>query len=245
MSASAGPTQRRSKRSPKLEEIMTHTLHRYGRPEDFRDDYIVTGMPARGYNDKNCVDKLQTFLRAALRHDPINIGNSKKGAAHRATKNLRPTVHWKRDHSPHPERVIEEIDTPTTVSAVFDNYEGMRAFVAELKELDLGLSINISGVALEADRCCQEVGLTRHSIEFSLGFQGATEKMPEDTARRLATMCGHGMVSANLSKKMLEWVRAGRRTPEEACAYMARFCVCGSFNPTRAVRVLEEAAEGR
>jgi len=224
---------------------MTHTLHRYGRPEDFADDYIVTAMPARGYNDKNCVEKQKTFLRTALAHGPINIGNSKKGAAHRATKDLRPTVHWRRDHSPDPEWVIEEIDEPTTVSAVFDNYDAVRAFVAELKELDLGLSVNISGVAVVADRCCKEVGLTRHSIEFSLGFQGATEKMPDDASRRLATMCGHGMVSATLSQKMIEWVRSGRRTPEQACTYLARFCVCGSFNPTRAERVLAEASKGR
>ena len=224
---------------------MTHTLHRYGRPADLRDDYIVTAMPARGYNDASSVPKQKDFLRTALKHGPINIGNSKKGAAHRATKDLRPTVHWSRDHSPDPAWVIEEIDQPTTVSAVFDNYEAMRAFVAELKELELGLSVNISGVATEADRCCREVGLTRHSIEFSLGFQGATEKMPDDASRRLTTMCGHGMVSANLSKKMLEWVRSGRRSPAEACAYMARFCVCGSFNPARAERVLREAAEGR
>jgi len=224
---------------------VTHTLHRYGRLEDFADDYIVTAMPARGYNDENSVAKLKTFLRTALEHGPINIGNSKKGAARRATKDLRPTAHWSRDHSPDPERVIEEIDEPTTVSAVFDNYDAVRAFMAALKELDLGISVNISGVAVEADRCCREIGLTRHSVEFSLGFQGATEKLPEDASRRLATMCGHGMVSANLSKKMIEWVRSGRRTPEQACAYMARFCVCGSFNPARAERVLEEAAEGR
>jgi len=222
---------------------MTHTLHRYGRPEDFTDDYIVTAMPARGFNDANCVAKLKTFLRTALEHHPINIGNSKKGASHRATKDLRPTVHWNRDHSPHPERVIEEIDAPTTVSAVFDDYEGVLSFVAALKELDLGLSVNISGVAVEAERCCHDVGLTRHSIEFSLGFQGATEKMPDSAARRLATMCGHGMVSADFTSKMIDWVRSGRRTPEQACAYMARFCVCGSFNPARAERVLREVVD--
>lgn len=224
---------------------MTHTLHRYGRPEDFRDDYVVTAMPARGFNDRGCVPKLKAFLRAALRHGPVNIGNSKKGGALRATRDLRPSVHWMRDHTPDPEAVIEEVDAPTTVSAVFDRYEAVRGFLAELKELDLGLSVNVSGVAEEARTCCREVGLTRHSVEFSLGFQGATEKMPDDVPRRLATMCGHGMVSSTLSKKMVEWVRSGRRTPEQACAYMARFCVCGSFNPARAERVLRECAAGR
>ena len=32
----------------------------------------------------------------------------------------------------------------------------------------------------------------------------------------LSTMCGHGMVSHNLAKKMIDWVKEGRRTPEQA-----------------------------
>ena len=223
---------------------MTHTLHRYGRPPDFADDYIVTAMPARGFNDQSSVPKQRKFLETALKYQPVNIGNSIKGSAYRTTKDLRPTVHWSRDDSPRPEAVIAEVDRPTTVSAVFDNYEAVRDFVAELRDLDLGLNVNISGVASEALTCCREIGLTRHSVEFSLGFQGATEKMPDDAPRRLATMCGHGMVSGTLSKKMVEWVRSGRRTPEQATVYMARFCVCGSFNPARAERVLREATAG-
>ena len=223
---------------------MTHTLHRYGKPEDFADDYIVTAMPARGFNDEGCVPKQQAFLRKALEHNPVNIGNSIKGAAHRATKDMRPTVHWHRDHSPDPDAVIEEVGRPTTVSAVFDNLEAVQAFVADLKELDLGLSINVSSMFESAKECCDAVGLTRHSVEYSLGFQGATEKLPQEKTRRLATMCGHGMISATMASKMEEWVRSGRRTPEQACAYLARFCACGSFNPSRAERILAEVARG-
>ncbi len=54
-------------------------------------------------------------------------------------------------------------------------------------------------------------------------------------------MCGHGMVSPNLTRKMLEWVREGRRTKEQAAAYLGRFCSCGVCNPARAVRLLEAA----
>ena len=57
----------------------------------------------------------------------------------------------------------------------------------------------------------------------------------------LSTMCGHGMVSHSLAKKMIDWVKEGRRTPEQAVTYMARFCSCGVFNPSRAKRVLEDA----
>jgi hypothetical protein len=60
----------------------------------------------------------------------------------------------------------------------------------------------------------------------------------------LSTMCGHGMVSHGLAKKMIDWVKEGRRTPEQAAGYLARFCSCGVFNPARAARVLERAARG-
>jgi hypothetical protein len=219
---------------------MTHTLHRFGRGDDFDDDYIVTAMPARGFNDRDCVPKQKAFLRAALKHGPVNIGNSIKGAAHRAAKNVHPTVHWRRDDAPDPEAVIAEVDRPATVSAVFDNFGATRAFLQELKEMDLGLSVNVSGDFRRAAACARECGLTRHSVEYSLGFQGATDRLADDRTLRLAAMCGHGMVSATFAKQMLDWVRGGRRTPERACAHMARLCACGSFNPSRAERILRE-----
>jgi hypothetical protein len=48
-------------------------------------------------------------------------------------------------------------------------------------------------------------------------------------------------VSASLAKKMIDWVKEGRRTPEQAATYMQRFCSCGVFNPSRARRLLEQA----
>jgi hypothetical protein len=36
-------------------------------------------------------------------------------------------------------------------------------------------------------------------------------------------------------------VKEGRRTPEQAVTYMARFCSCGVYNPSRAKRILEDA----
>ena len=60
---------------------------------------------------------------------------------------------------------------------------------------------------------------------------------------KLATMCGHGMVAGSLAKKMIDWVKEGRRTPEQAASYMTRFCSCGVFNPARAKRILIEASQ--
>ena len=71
---------------------MTHTLHRFGRYEDLADDFIVTAMPARGFNDKNAVPKQKQFLQTALKYKPVNIGNSIKGAQHRSSRHLNPAV---------------------------------------------------------------------------------------------------------------------------------------------------------
>jgi hypothetical protein len=117
----------------------------------------------------------------------------------------------------------------------------MQGFIRDIQNANLGVSVNISAPIEEADRCCRDTGITRHSVEYSLGFCGRVDRMPDATVLELSTMCGHGMVSANFAKKMLEWVKENRRTSEEAARYMARFCVCGVFNIARAERILSEA----
>jgi hypothetical protein len=229
---------------------MTNTLHRYSEhyapaappdAEPVRDDYIVFAMASRGINDDDLIEKYRTFLRLALKHQPVNIGDATKGGSLRPRPNLNPSAHWRRDHRADPEQVIADVEGHTTVAAVFDNYAAMVNFVADLKAARLGISINISAPIDEARRCCQDTGIARHSVEYSVGFSGRLDKLPDATTLELSTMCGHGMVSANFAKKMLDWVRENRRTPEEAARYMARFCSCGVFNITRAERIMKRA----
>jgi nitrogenase molybdenum-iron protein alpha/beta subunit len=154
---------------------------------------------------------------------------------------MSPFNHWTRDMTPDLEEVVRGLDAPTTVAAVFDNRAAAVDFLKKVKEADLGMSINISTSVENAEACCHEVGIPRHSVGYSLGFEGKTEKLPNTQTMLLSTMCGHGMVSHSLAKKMIDWVKEGRRTPEQAVTYMARFCSCGVFNPSRAKRVLEDA----
>ncbi len=51
-------------------------------------------------------------------------------------------------------------------------------------------------------------------------------------------------LARNLVKKLLDRVKEGRRTPEEATRYLARFCSCGVFNASRAERIFEKARTG-
>ena len=232
---------------------MTNTLHRWSEHYAFErgsgaapveNNYTVFARPTRNLNDDDLVKKSRTSARLALRHTPVNIGDATKGGALRPQPHLNPLAHWRREHRPDPERVINEIDGPTTMSAVFSRFEDMEAFVRDLRDADLGVSINISAPMDAARRCCQEAGIKRHSVEYSLGFQGRVERLPDRVVLEIGTMCGHGMISHNLVKKLLEWVKEGRRTPDEATRYLARFCSCGVFNATRAEQIFEKARTG-
>lgn len=232
---------------------MTNTLHRYcdhyaverhagARPVE--NDYIVFAMASRNLNDDNLVEKYRTFIRLALRRNPVNVGDATKGGLYRPQPALNPLAHWRRDQRPDPERLIQEISGHTTVAAVFSTFEEMAAFVKDLTAANLGVSINISAPMDAARRCCEAAGIRRHSVEYSLGFQGRVDRLPDKTVLEISTMCGHGMVSHNLARKLLDWIKEGRRTPEQATKYLARFCICGVFNTTRAQEIFERARTG-
>ena len=220
---------------------MTNTLHRYGDAESFYDDYIVFAIPSRGKNDQGSVPKLKQFLEMALPYHPVNLGDAIHGGALRPCRDMQPTSHWKRDMTPDFRAVIEGVDAPTTVAAVFDKRENAEDFVKSVKAADLGLCVNISTSIDGAEQCCHMANQPRHSVGYSLGFQGKTEKLPNSQVLMLTTMCGHGMIGTNMARKMIDWVKEGRRTPEQAVTYLARFCSCGVYNPSRAKRILEEA----
>lgn len=224
---------------------MTNTLHRFGTAESFQDDYIVFAIASKGRNDEGALEKLRRFLRIAVEFKPVNLGDAIHGGALRPSKEMNPSAHWRRDAAPDFTRVIAGLDAPTTVAAVFDNRVAAEDFVAAVKAADLGLSVNISTSIDGAEQCCFAAGMPRHSVGYSLGFQGATSKLPDENVLLLSTMCGHGMVSHALAKKMIDWVKEGRRTPEQAAACLTRFCSCGVFNPARAARLLDRAARGK
>jgi len=220
---------------------MTNTLHRYGNKENLHNDFIVFAIPCRGYNDENSVPKLKRFLRLACKYKPINLGDGSHGGIFRPSKALNPLAHWVRKSDADFESVIEGVSTPTTVAAVFDRIESVEEFIVELRKADLGLSINISALIDRAQECCRQTGFARHSVEYSLGFMGKTDRLADRQVLELSTMCGHGMISFTFARKMIDWVKEGRRTPEEACSYLSRFCSCGIFNPTRAREILERS----
>jgi hypothetical protein len=223
---------------------VTNTLHRFGTAESFQDDYVVFAIASKGKNDRDALPKLRKFLEMALDFHPVNLGDAIHGGALRPSRQMTPASHWNRNTSPDFQAVIGGLDQPTTVAAVFDNRVAAEDFVKALRVADLGLSVNVSTSVDGAEQCCSAAEIPRHSVGYSLGFEGKTEKLPAADVMLLSTMCGHGMISHSLAKKMIDWVKEGRRTPEQAACYLTRFCSCGVFNPSRAARILEAVSRG-
>ena len=165
---------------------MTNTLHRYG--DNFDDDYIVFAIPARGINDGNAPEQERRFLEIARKYNPVNMGDASHGGIFRPSKGLNPLVHWNRKDDRDYDGVVKCVSCPTTVAAVFDNADTVVAFVKELKQANLGLSINISGSLEKAQECARRAGLERHSVEYSLGFFGQTDRMADRQTLELSTM---------------------------------------------------------
>lgn len=201
---------------------MTNTLHRRGTPEDLRKDFVVFATPSRSISPE-LPEKMRRFTEIVLKHNPVNVGKIENMAMRRVD----------------PRRIDEEMRDKMALTATFDNVEAVASVVAELKEADLGIPINISGLLEEVSECCRKAGLTRHSTEQSLGIMGNIDRLPPREIVEINTMCGHGMVSFNLIKKIVEEMKLERMTPEQGAYHLAKPCECGAFNPTRARQMLE------
>ena len=203
---------------------MTHSLHRRGTRESLSEDYVMLCLPAVGLNDEGHAPKLKKFLEIAVRYDPVNIGAIKLGNMYSHSK----------------EEVVAAAQAVT--HAVFVKQEQVANVLKDLEKADLGMSVVVSGIFENVDQCLEKAGLKHHTANFSLGVWGKTEKLPPDEILEVATMCGHAMISANLIKSMVDEIKAGRKTPEEAAKVLAPQCACGVFNPARAAKLMAAMA---
>lgn len=223
---------------------MTNTLHRYGNAESFADDYVIIAIPAKGaQNGGDPLPGLKRFLQIALEYHPISIGDAVGGGSTRPTRHQSMWDHFfsDRPNKPDFQTVIDGITKPTTFSAVFDKRENAEAFVERIAAEDFGLSINVSSSVVNGLQCSKAAGVPRHSVAYSLGYEGIPDNLPNRHAMMLSTMCGHGMISLSFAKKMIDFVKENRMKPDKAVASLSRFCSCGIFNTSRAKRIIEDA----
>jgi hypothetical protein len=209
---------------------MTNTLHRQGIREDLKNDYVIFAHTAKGITREGSAPKLQEFMRICLKYQPVNIGDGKQGNIHQDDIDIQ--------------ELISNQGDGAGASAVFTDLDTLQQVVTELIRADLGISIVISGLLDEVQDCCRQAGMLRHSVEHSLGFWGSKDRLPEREILELNTMCGHGMVSFNLIRKMIDYVKLRRLSSKKASQIMAKCCECGVFNPIRAEILLERIRKG-
>lgn len=205
---------------------MTHTLHRQG-SDDLARDYVVLVMGAKGFTREGAAPALRRCLEVILRHHPVNWGDGRTGNTFSRSR----------------EEILAGIGDNSVIHGVFTDPDTVARVLADLKELDTGMSVVVSGLFDRVHPCAREAGLEPHTVEFSLGVHGRVERLPADPlVVQIHTMCGHGMVSYGLISHLAGEVAAGRLSADRAAATMAANCHCGVFNPRRAEALISALA---
>jgi hypothetical protein len=203
---------------------MTHTLHRLGTRESLEGDFVMLCMPSKDINHVGSGPKLRRFLELCLKNGCVTIGDARRGNAF---------------HHGSLEKMLDSIEDRAVVTASFNNKEAVIQMLKDLKEEDLGMSVNVSSLFDEVADCCAMAGLRQHTVHHSLGRWGKTEKLPPREILDIALMCGHALVAVNFIKEMIEEVKAGKKTSKEAAAELFKPCMCGIFNTDRAAKLIE------
>lgn len=204
---------------------MSHSLHRRGSACSLKNDFVILVTPAVGINHVDSGPKLWKVLDIVTEVGPNNIGSYECGTIYSGV-----TIEDIRNSMP---------ETPR-VRCCFDSKEKMHEVLRRIKELDLGLSITVSGLNEDVLDMCKDLDIKPHSVNYSLGIHGATQKLPPEELLEFITMCGHGMISRDLVAKAIDEVKKGRKTPHEAAVMISQPCVCGIFNVDRAERLMQK-----
>ena len=203
---------------------MTHSLHRIGSHLDQEIIFILT--PSKGVNSEGAEEKIKKFLDIIVSHDPVHYGDDRTGNRYTAGY----------------EKITENLEGITNIHAVFNDFEKAKKVLRKIVDADLGLSVVVSGLFDKAEACCRSAGIQYHSVEHSLGIWGNKKLLPDNKTLEILTMCGHGLVSANLIQAMANAVKNKEKSAKKAAEEMARLCLCGIFNTERAALILRELA---
>jgi len=201
---------------------MTHTLYRVGNPESLEHDIVFTYMPSNNINHIGSAPKIRRFLEMCLDMGAVKIGDTRKGNEY-----VQGSL----------ENMLNNIEDRAVVEAVFDDEEKATIALKAIVRENLGLSLVISGLFNQTQRCCQKAGIKMHTVNLSLGFWGHTEKLPQGAILELNTMCGHGMVAVSLIEQAIKMVKTENWKPERAAEELFKCCVCGIVNITRAAEI--------
>ena len=206
---------------------MSHSLHRYGTEASLQNDYPFYARTSLRVNREGCGPKLRKIADIMLSEPVVNFGDSER------------SVKAGLD----PKEYLAALDSAYGVGGCFSDKTVLKSFLKKYKEADTGISLVVSGLIAEIVNIAEEIGLKPHTAFLSLGIHGKKSHLPEDNVLEITTMCGHGLVSARLSKSVIKKVESGKMTPEEGAHLLAQPCPCGIFNTDRCKALLGELKE--
>jgi len=192
---------------------MTHSLHRRGSEPSLKKDFVVLSCLAKNLNRESpeAREKLIKIGEILNENHPVNI--------------IRESA-WK---------------ISPVVTAVYNDINQVKSIIRTLKEADLGISIVISGLISDIQNLMNEVNLSMHSIHLSLGVFGKKELLPsKEKILEITTMCGHHCISPQSVENYVELIKEEKITIEKAAQNLAKPCICGIFNHSRAEELLNE-----
>nr|MDO8085018.1 hypothetical protein [Candidatus Sigynarchaeum springense] len=195
---------------------MTHSLHRTGDASSLERDYVILAMLAKGINDSAPAASERLMRAGAIfkKHGPVNI-------------------------------MMESLWTISPViTVVYDDENKVKQALRALKEADLGISIVVSGLLSGIQAATREAGLSMHTVHLSLGIFGCKDKLPRSEVLDLTTMCGHHCISPANVAIQVNRIRNLGVPVDAAAAELAKPCICGIFNTSRAAALLMQLAEG-
>ena len=180
-----------------------------------KKDYVILACLAKGINRETKKGREGLFRIAQIlsQNNPVNI---------------IPEVTWK---------------ISPVVTAVYDEIETVKKIIKTLKEEDIGISIVVSGLISEIKKAVEEIGLNIHTVHLSLGTFGKKELLPSKKVLELTTSCGHHCISPQSIKHYSYLIKNEKITVEKAAEKLAEPCICGIFNTSKAISILNELIE--
>lgn len=210
---------------------MTHTLSRTSNTDQMKgintldDDLVFLAMSGKGTpNDTpEAGPKMKKILEIAKKYNPVNMGDMKTGNILAVSE----------------ETIMNNVVDTSIVHAVYTNMDDAAAFVKEVKEAELGISVVMSAPFDKAWECAEKAGLNGiHTVNMSGGIWGKTEYLPAPEVNDFTTMCGHGMISRYLVEWVIERVKKGKMTAKDGAVEIGKQCCCGIYNPDRAEKLI-------
>jgi hypothetical protein len=207
---------------------MTHSNHRRGSRESLDGDYVIL---VRGPVKDN-PEKARRAIEILAEYNPMAVIKRRTGVPLRYMRN------WKEGLGL--QELLDDSDPCIYIAGVYDSIFDVDELVKHLTKEELGFSVVVSGVFENVFNVCKKAGINPHTVNMSMETIGRTERLPDDRILELMTMCGHSLVGEHLCRHLIDRVRKGKMTAEDAGLELGKQCVCNFFNPVRAVKIIEE-----